>query len=212
MEFKDKLRSLRKQRGLSQQALADAIFVSRSTVAKWENGLGLPGKESTEALLSYFQITEDALKTQEPEQVILVKNRRIRTMRLQWIALLVVILLAAAWILPNTNTGMKLGVYVFRSALEQSAQQHLQDADSAHFLGFRIRAYPAAGAVFFENTTWGYRGLFYSKNGKPVGFQGVDMEFYRCGRADYYWSEGTGDNWMHVQHIVGNWYWYEMHL
>lgn len=56
MEFKDKLKSLRKERGLSQQALADSIFISRSAVAKWENGLGLPNDESMNALLTYFDV------------------------------------------------------------------------------------------------------------------------------------------------------------
>ena len=37
--FKDKLKELRKQKGLSQQELADKLFVSRSAVAKWENSL-----------------------------------------------------------------------------------------------------------------------------------------------------------------------------
>ena len=36
MEFKDQLKNYRTARGISQQALADAIFVSRSAVAKWE--------------------------------------------------------------------------------------------------------------------------------------------------------------------------------
>ena len=42
MEFKEKLKKMRGERGLSQQVLADAIFVSRSAVAKWEAGLGMP--------------------------------------------------------------------------------------------------------------------------------------------------------------------------
>ena len=42
MAFADKLRQLREEHGLSQAALAKRIYVSRSAVAKWENGLGLP--------------------------------------------------------------------------------------------------------------------------------------------------------------------------
>ena len=38
MELKEKLKSLRMNRGLTQAKLASAIYVSRSTVAKWENG------------------------------------------------------------------------------------------------------------------------------------------------------------------------------
>ncbi len=37
MELSKKLKKLRLERGLSQQRLADMIFVSRSAVAKWEN-------------------------------------------------------------------------------------------------------------------------------------------------------------------------------
>ena len=78
MEFKEKLKKLRAQRGISQQALADAIFVSRSAIAKWENGLGLPSDASYEALTSYFGVGRDALKTDEPEVIIVQKNKRMR--------------------------------------------------------------------------------------------------------------------------------------
>lgn len=78
MEFKDKLKALRKARGLTQAQLAEAIFVSRSTVAKWENGLGLPGPESMKLLEEYFGVQTTDIATSEPEAVILQKNRRLR--------------------------------------------------------------------------------------------------------------------------------------
>ena len=78
MEFKDKLKSLRKEKGLSQQALADAIFISRSAVAKWENGLGLPSEESLNALLSFFGVPKEYFATEQPEAVLIEKNRLIR--------------------------------------------------------------------------------------------------------------------------------------
>lgn len=81
MEFKDKLKSLRKERGLSQQALADSIFISRSAVAKWENGLGLPGKESMDALLNYFDLPQEYFATDRPEEVLIKKNKLIRKMK-----------------------------------------------------------------------------------------------------------------------------------
>ena len=36
--FKDKLKELRMQKGISQYELAENLFVSRSAIAKWENG------------------------------------------------------------------------------------------------------------------------------------------------------------------------------
>lgn len=78
MEFKDKLRKLRQEQGLTQAQLAEALFVSRSTVAKWENGLGLPNTESMQLLAGQFGVTQDDMATTEPEAVIVKKNRRIR--------------------------------------------------------------------------------------------------------------------------------------
>ena len=78
MELREKLRKLRTERGLSQQEQADGIFVSRSAVAKWENGLGLPSDASREALAAFFDVPATELRTEEPEAVILEKNRTLR--------------------------------------------------------------------------------------------------------------------------------------
>lgn len=77
MEFKDKLKQLRKEKGLTQSQLAEAIFVSRSTVAKWENGLGLPSPESMAALEQFFAVPTEKITTTEPETVIVEKNRKL---------------------------------------------------------------------------------------------------------------------------------------
>ncbi len=91
MEFKDKLRALRQQQGLSQQALADAIFISRSAVAKWENGLGMPSEASMQALTEYFGVNESYFATEEPEKVIARQDKTIRRM-LMCIAAIVLVL------------------------------------------------------------------------------------------------------------------------
>ena len=44
MEFRERLKKLREERKLSQSGLARQIYVSRSAVAKRENGSGFPGK------------------------------------------------------------------------------------------------------------------------------------------------------------------------
>ena len=78
MEFKDKLKSLRAEKKISQQALADAIFISRSAVAKWESGLGLPSEDSMTALCNYFGVTADYFSTEQAEDLIVNKNKTIR--------------------------------------------------------------------------------------------------------------------------------------
>ena len=78
MEFKENLKQLRMQKGLTQAKLAEKLFVSRSTVAKWENGLGFPNPESMAALEKLFDIVTEELATKEPERVIVKKNRKLR--------------------------------------------------------------------------------------------------------------------------------------
>ena len=42
MSFAEKLRASRKEKGLSQEALAEKLKVSRQSVTKWESGLAYP--------------------------------------------------------------------------------------------------------------------------------------------------------------------------
>ena len=65
MELKDKLRKLRTEAGLSQEALADIIHISRSAIAKYENGNGKPSEETLKALAFYFGVEESELKSDE---------------------------------------------------------------------------------------------------------------------------------------------------
>ena len=90
MELKEKLKKLRTEKGMTQTQLAEAIFVSRSTVAKWENGLGLPNPEAMKLLEEYFGVTKDEIATTEPETVIVQKNRILRLIFqiIGWIALI----------------------------------------------------------------------------------------------------------------------------
>lgn len=69
MEFSDKLKELRKNKGITQEELANKIFVSRSVIAKYESGSSMPTKENVEKLavffgvkLSYFIDEEEQVK------------------------------------------------------------------------------------------------------------------------------------------------------
>ena len=61
MEFNNKLYSLRKQKGLSQEELANRLNVSRQTVSKWEVGDSTPDMEKLIAISDLFGISLDEL-------------------------------------------------------------------------------------------------------------------------------------------------------
>ena len=61
MEFNNKLYELRKQKGLSQEELANRLNVSRQTVSKWEVGESSPDMEKLVAISELFDISLDEL-------------------------------------------------------------------------------------------------------------------------------------------------------
>ena len=61
MEFYEKLQALRKQKGLTQEELAEGLYVSRTAVSKWESGRGYPSIDSLKQIAKFFSVTVDEL-------------------------------------------------------------------------------------------------------------------------------------------------------
>jgi transcriptional regulator with XRE-family HTH domain len=61
MELKDRLKELRTNANLTQEDLANQIFVSRTLVSKWESGDRYPSKDNLASLAVLFQIPQDEL-------------------------------------------------------------------------------------------------------------------------------------------------------
>ena len=65
MEFSEKLQQLRKQKGITQEALAQALYVSRTAISKWESGKGFPNISSLQAIAKFFSVSVDELLSGE---------------------------------------------------------------------------------------------------------------------------------------------------
>ena len=65
MEFNEKLQELRKNKGLTQEELAESLYVSRTAVSKWESGRGYPNIESLKELSRFFSVSIDELLSGE---------------------------------------------------------------------------------------------------------------------------------------------------
>lgn len=61
--FSGRLNRLRRERGLSQEDLADAVGVTRQAVQKWESGASRPDMDNLVTLARYFGVTLDELVT-----------------------------------------------------------------------------------------------------------------------------------------------------
>ena len=186
MEFKENLKQLRLQKGLTQAQLAEKLFVSRSTVAKWENGLGLPNPESMATLEKLFDIVAEELATKEPEGVIVKKNRKLR-----WIGQIVawstiLVLLIAMSYLPFAIHKGEYGFTPDMAAGSYADEEYIDTGD------YRIYYFTFGG-------DW--------DNGKHwsdlQGFKPVKKHFWGCtvSEDDYAYKVFTKDN-----YVVGRLY------
>ena len=61
METKDVIINLRSARGLSQEALAERVFVTRQAVSRWETGETTPNTETLKLLSGLFGVSINTL-------------------------------------------------------------------------------------------------------------------------------------------------------
>ncbi len=119
MDLAQRIRETRQQKGLSQEALAERMEVSRQAVTKWETGKACP---STEKLLRLSQVLEVPLEALTgPESL---PERRTKSGKLPWVLLILTVLFgigtAVSWIclpppLPDNVIGYAdapTGIYV----------------------------------------------------------------------------------------------------
>lgn len=80
MEFNEKLQMLRKQNNLTQEQLANKLFVSRTAISKWESGKGYPNINSLKAISNLFSVSIDELLSSE-EIIILAEGENRQTIQ-----------------------------------------------------------------------------------------------------------------------------------
>lgn len=111
MKLDEKLVRLRKEKGLTQLELAEAVKVSRQAVSKWESGGGTPSTENLRGLSELYGVSVDYLldeEEREPENgndpkddpgnssaPVLEEKRRVP---IKWIVVVLVVLILAVTI------------------------------------------------------------------------------------------------------------------
>ena len=77
MTLGEKIQKLRKQRGLSQEALAEKVTVTRQTISKWELGQSTPDLDFIAQLSDIFNVSSDYLikdEMIEPDELLYKKR------------------------------------------------------------------------------------------------------------------------------------------
>ena len=106
MEFNEKLQELRKSRSLTQEELAEALFVSRTAISRWESGRGYPSIDSLKEISRYFSVTIDDLICSD-EMISVAENEK-RELADKYISLIcnaLDILLAILLFIPAFGNG-----------------------------------------------------------------------------------------------------------
>lgn len=97
--FKDKIKELRLSNHLTQEQFAQKLFVSRSAVAKWEQGRGIPKYDTVKDIATTFNVSVDELyKQDEVHEVINViekDNKKKTIVLLSIISILLVSLITS---------------------------------------------------------------------------------------------------------------------
>ena len=89
--FKEKLKLLREEHHLSQVELANKIYVSRSAVAKWEQGRGMPSAASIQELCKLFNLTEKELLNEKEQYIYTFDYKKEKIIKIIIIALVIFI-------------------------------------------------------------------------------------------------------------------------
>ena len=73
MEFGEKLQELRKNKDMTQEELAEALYVSRTAISKWESGRGYPSIDSLKEISRFFSVSIDELLSAEKQYQIYLR-------------------------------------------------------------------------------------------------------------------------------------------
>ena len=181
-EFSEILKEKRKEKGITQEELGAIVHVSRSAIAKYENGLGLPSEEVIQLLLHYFEMTREELFPQkESTNQLVEKNKTIHRQKKMIIAVSV---LLSVSILALAGIGIsKIGKRAHSGGMIILKANHINTNYSTQTKKFKA----------YEKE-FGYRNVKRNESNEFILAAGGQIWSYD-GRLDhlmgYYHGEGT---------------------
>ena len=176
-EFGEILRELRIKENLSQEALGNIVHISRSAIAKYENGLGLPSEEVLEAICKYFSIDKDYLfPKNEIEKVIVSKNVKMKKYRYLIYSLIVTCLILLITLVVSVS--------VQYSEKQKLLNEIKKENELVPTLNMEFKSFDFQNEVKYNSSLYDiyfYNDIYYIYNILPfeIVFE-VDYELYKC--------------------------------
>lgn len=135
--FKDKIKELRIKNHLTQEQLADKLYVSRSAIAKWEQGRGIPKHDTVIDIANLFNVPVDSFYEQDAvHEVIEVieKDNKKKTFILISIIAVLIISLTSSLIYTFSKKDFvpysEFDSFINEETLKNFSLQNMQEGDS----------------------------------------------------------------------------------
>ena len=135
MELGKKIKYYRNEKSLTQDNLAERIFVSRQTISNWENDKSYPDINSIILLSEVLEVSVDNLIKGDVEQMKLeINSEEVKKMKLYSLMMLILLLLSVGALFPLLKFigfyafipcfGLWLGAMIFAIKIEQIKKTH----------------------------------------------------------------------------------------
>lgn len=215
MEFSQHLKNLREGEKLTQEELALRLNVSRSAIAKWEQGKGMPSLELLKSLALFFHTSIDNLLGEEGVVRFEKKqNYRVLTISIIAVTALVIATLSTTLLLLNKDgilipevTKIVRADEVIRNGLDYqvnySENGHKKvfyvGADDISFRGLTSREFNLSKDDYLKVVLKGKEAkeVIIIDNQSEIGLKGYQVDFVKgANRQSYYFyefSDNTGD-------------------
>ena len=127
MEFNEKLQQLRTGKNLTQEQLAEQLYVSRTAISKWESGKGYPNIESLKCISKFFSVTIDELLSGEELITLAETENRSNLKKIYSFIYGILDMMAVTFILlPLYGNGNLVDGYIYSVNLQTLPQYILQ--------------------------------------------------------------------------------------
>ena len=187
----EKIRQARREKNMTQEQLAQALFVSRQTVSNWENGRTEPDYQTLARLsdLLGLEIAQAADESQQPEtagdeQEQSPNDKRKFRLR-PWLMALTAAVFFVLGLIFLPSVGHEKGGYT----IDWFKQETVAEPGQAYIRLYTKTELPVAIEQQTEESTpiWQYNLFFKEENGVGVTVDELTrVRFYRNGKTDIY--------------------------